>query len=105
MSFPLLLNGQPFRGEAFGTIRIGVSTSFLKSELTPRLMHALYLSIASIFISLVLAAAISNLAFGPLEEISRNLDSVSAGDAGALSFICSDRTSADRTCLAQLISY
>ena len=84
VSFPLLLNGQPFRGEAFGTIRIGVSTSFLKSELTPRLMHALYLSIASIFISLVLAAAISNLAFGPLEEISRNLDSVSAGDAGAL---------------------
>ena len=84
VSFPLLLNGQPFRGEAFGTIHIGVSTSFLKSELTPRLMHALYLSIASIFVSLVLAAAISNLAFGPLEEISRNLDSVTAGEAGAL---------------------
>ena len=84
VSFPLLLNGQPFRGETFGTIRIGVSTSFLKSELTPRLMHALYLSVASIFASLVLAAAISNLAFGPLEQISRNLDSVTAGDAGAL---------------------
>ena len=84
VSFPLLLNGQPFRGEAFGTIRIGVSTSFLKSELTPRLMHALYLSIASIFVSLMLAAAISNFAFGPLEEISRNLDSVTAGDGSAL---------------------
>lgn len=84
VSYPLLLNGQPFRGEAFGTIRIGVSTSFLKSELTPRLMHALYLSIASIFVSLVLAAMISNFAFAPLEEISRNLDSVSAGDAAAL---------------------
>jgi signal transduction histidine kinase len=83
VSYPLLLNGQPFRGEPFGTIRIGVSTSFLKSELTPRLMHALYLSIASIFVSLVLAAAMSNFAFGPLEEISRNLDSVSAGDGGA----------------------
>jgi signal transduction histidine kinase len=84
VSFPLQLNGQQFRGETFGTIRIGVSTSFLRSELAPRLMHAIYLSIASIFVSLVLAAAISNLAFGPLEEISRNLDSVTAGDSGAL---------------------
>ena len=84
VSFPLLLNGQPFRGESFGTIRIGVSTSFLRSELQPRLMHAIYLSVASIFLSLLLAAVISNIAFGPLEQISRNLDSVTAGDAGAL---------------------
>src|SRR6202140_2618607 len=79
VSFPLQLNGQPF-----GTIRIGVSTAFLKDELTPRLMHALYFSIASIFGSLVLAAGISNLALGPLKEISRNLDSVSAGHPEAL---------------------
>jgi hypothetical protein len=63
VSFPLQLNGQPF-----GTIRIGVSTAFLKDELTPRLMHALYFSIASIFGSLVLAAGISNLALGPENE-------------------------------------
>jgi len=80
VSFPLQLNGAPF-----GTIRIGVSTVFLKSELTPRLMHALYFSIASIFASLVLAAGISNLALGPLREISRNLDSVSAGHGDELS--------------------
>jgi len=80
VSWPLQLNHEPF-----GTIRIGVSTVFLKSELTPRLMHALYFSIASIFTSLLLAAAISNLALGPLRKISRNLDSVSAGDAEALS--------------------
>src|SRR5437899_2935563 len=73
VSFPLILNGQPFNGEAFGTIRIGVSTSFLKSEIEPRLMHALYFSMVSIFASLVLAAAISNLALGPLKKISRNL--------------------------------
>ena len=80
VSFPLQLNGSPF-----GTIRIGVSTVFLKSELTPRLMHALYFSIASVFASLVLAAGISNLALGPLREISRNLDSVSAGHGDELS--------------------
>ncbi len=85
VSFPLMLNGQLFNGEPFGTIRIGVSTSFLKSEITPRLMHALYLSIVSIFASLVLAAAISNLALGPLKELSRNLDSASAGDEDSLS--------------------
>jgi signal transduction histidine kinase len=85
VSFPLMLNGQLFNGEPFGTIRIGVSTSFLKSEITPRLMHALYLSIVSIFASLVLAAAISNLALGPLKELSRNLDSASAGNEDSLS--------------------
>jgi signal transduction histidine kinase len=80
VSFPLQLNGAPF-----GTIRIGVSTVFLKSEITPRLMHAVYFSVASIFISLLLAAAVSNLALGPLKEISRNLDSVTLGAEEALS--------------------
>lgn len=80
VSYPLLLNGEPF-----GTIRIGVSTILLKSEITPRLLHAVYFSFASIFVSLLLAAGISNLALGPLKKISRNLDSVSSGAAEALS--------------------
>jgi PAS domain S-box-containing protein len=66
---PLQLNGAPF-----GTVRVGISTVFLKSELTPRLQHALVFSIASIFLSLFLSASISRLALGPLKEISRNLD-------------------------------
>ena len=76
VSFPLQLNGAPF-----GTIHVGVSTVFLKSEITPRLLHAVYFSIASIFASLLLAAGVSNVALGPLREISRNLDSVSSGSA------------------------
>src|SRR6202050_454456 len=80
VTFPLQLNGA-----AFGTIRIGVSTVFLQSEITPRLLHALYFSIASIFASLLLAAVISNLALGPLREISRNLDNVSLGAGELLS--------------------
>jgi signal transduction histidine kinase len=74
VSFPLQLNGAPF-----GTIHIGVSTVFLQSEITPRLLHAIYFSIASIFLSFLLAAGISNLALGPLKEINRNLDSVTLG--------------------------
>ena len=78
VSLPLRLNDEPF-----GSIRIGVSTLFLRPELTQRLMHSLYLSIASIFASLLLAAGISNLALGPLRTISRNLDSVTAGEPEA----------------------
>jgi signal transduction histidine kinase len=76
---PLFLNGA-----TFGTVRIGVSTVFLKSEITPPLLSALYLSAAAIFLSFLLAAAVSNIALGPLRAISRNLDVVSAGEPEAL---------------------
>jgi signal transduction histidine kinase len=66
---------------AFGSVRLGVSTVFLKSELTPRLRHALILSGITILLSLILAAGLSNLALGPLERISRSLDSVTEGNA------------------------
>jgi len=76
VTYPLDLNGAPF-----GTLRIGVQTIFLKSEVAARLMRAVYISVALIFMSLLLAAGISNLALGPLKEISRNLDTVSGGGA------------------------
>jgi signal transduction histidine kinase len=76
---PLLLNNTPF-----GTIRIGVSTTFIKNEITPRLMRAAYFSLASIFVSFLLAVLVSNIALGPLKAISRNLDSVSLGESDAL---------------------
>lgn len=75
VSYPLRMNGAPF-----GAIRIGVQTLFLKSEVRARLIRAVYISVALIFLSLLLAAGISNLALGPLREISRNLDSMSAGE-------------------------
>src|SRR5271170_3292329 len=74
VSWPLELYGAPF-----GTIRIGVSTVFLKNEIDPSLIRSVFFSIASIFVSLLLAAGISNLALGPLKKISRNLDSVTSG--------------------------
>src|SRR5580658_4117808 len=80
VSYPL-----EFGDEPFGAIHIGVQTVFLKSEVQTRLVRAVYISIALIFGSLFLAAGISNLALGPLKKISLNLDSVSAGDADALS--------------------
>ena len=79
VSYPLELNGAPF-----GTIRLGVQTVFLKSEVRARLLRSLYISVALIFVSLFFAAGISNLALGPLKEINRNLDNVGAGSSEPL---------------------
>ncbi|MGB6676023.1 MAG: ATP-binding protein [Terriglobales bacterium] len=76
---PLRLNG-----ELFGSIRLGISTIFLRSEITPRLKHAVIFSAISILLSLVLAAALSHIALGPLERISRSLDNVTAGETETL---------------------
>jgi len=76
---PLHLDGAPF-----GSIRLGISTVLLKNQLTPLLYRAVIFSGISVFLSLLLAAGVSNLALGPLERISRTLDSVSAGHAEAL---------------------
>ena len=80
VSYDLRLNG-----ELFGTIRIGVSPVFLKGEIYLKLMHALYFSVTAIFLSLLLSAGISNLALGPLKQISRNLDSMASGNADEIS--------------------
>ena len=76
---PLQLNDAPF-----GSIQVGVSTVFLKSEINPRLQHAVIFSGIAILCALLMAAALSRLALGPLEEISRSLDIVTAGHADAV---------------------
>jgi len=66
--------------QEFGSVRVGISTVFLRNELTPKLQQAAFFSVVAIFCSLVLGAVVSNVALGPLKAISRNLDSASAGD-------------------------
>jgi PAS domain S-box-containing protein len=72
--------GLELDGHAFGSVRVGVATVFLRHELTPKLQQAAYFSVVAILCSLVLASVVSNVALGPLKAISRNLDSASAGD-------------------------
>jgi PAS domain S-box-containing protein len=76
---PLLLNG-----EMFGSIHVGVSTVFLRNELTPRLQRALTLSAIAVLCSLLLAALLSRIALGPLEHINRSLDSMAEADGNGL---------------------
>src|SRR5258708_34769011 len=68
-------------GLAFGEVRVGVSTVFLKNEIQPLLKKALELSDGAIFMSLILAAGLSNFALRPLAAISRRLDLISSGQA------------------------
>lgn len=74
VNLPLELDGAPF-----GTVRVGVSTVFLRREITPLLQRSLYLGLAAIALALLLGAGVAHLALGPLKELSRNLDSMSAG--------------------------
>jgi len=76
---PLEMGGSPF-----GSVRVGVSSVFLKNELTPTLERATIAAAAAVLFSLLVAAGLSRLALGPLERISRTLDSVSAGAADAV---------------------
>lgn len=61
-------------GKPFGSIRVGLSTTLLRSTLRPQVTNALAFAAAAIFISLLLAAGLSNVALRPLEAISRRLD-------------------------------
>jgi len=71
--------GLQLGGEPFGSVHVGVSTVFLRKELTPELQKAVFFSMVAIFCSLVLSSVVSNVALGPLKQISRNLDDASAG--------------------------
>ncbi|MGA9527912.1 MAG: ATP-binding protein [Terriglobales bacterium] len=71
--------GLEMDGQTFGSIHVGVSTVFLRNELTPRLQEAGFFSVLAIFCSLMLASVVSNVALGPLRTISRDLDTASAG--------------------------
>lgn len=76
---PIELNDYPF-----GSVRLGISTVYLKNDLTPLLQRAVIFSGIAIFLSLFLAAGLSNLALGPLERLSRSIDSVTAGNPEVL---------------------
>src|SRR5580658_7769410 len=72
--------GLELDGQQFGSVRVGVSTVFLRNELTPKLQQAAFFSVVAVSLKKKLAAVVSNVALGPLKAIARNLDSASAGD-------------------------
>jgi signal transduction histidine kinase len=70
---PVQLNQVPF-----GSVHIGVRTSFLRKDIEDRLRHAMVLAIGAIFVSLFLSAAVSHVALTPLQRISERIDMLTA---------------------------
>ncbi len=62
------------KGRLFGTIRVGVSTVFVKSDIQPQVNRALVFGLISMLLSVFIAAGLSNFALRPLEIIGRRLD-------------------------------
>lgn len=65
----LLQNNAPFL-----TVRVGVRTTFLRSELAPWLRVELAIVFLALVLSIVLAALLANMALHPLQAISDRLD-------------------------------
>jgi PAS domain S-box-containing protein len=79
VSYPFRL-GSPGRQVPFGDIRVAAQTGLLRSEITPALRSAGWLAFASVLVSVLLAAVVSNAALAPLERISNQLDHISRGE-------------------------
>ncbi|HWQ03286.1 MAG TPA: hypothetical protein VNL38_02295, partial [Candidatus Nitrosotenuis sp.] len=66
--------------EAFGEIRVGISTVFLRAEMNRRMMPMVLLALAAVLISALLSAAVSTITLAPLARISAQLDRIVAGE-------------------------
>ncbi|MBI1737634.1 MAG: PAS domain S-box protein [Acidobacteria bacterium] len=74
VTLPFNLSDAPF-----GEIRIGISTVFLRGEITRNLQSAALLVLGAVLLSTLLAAAVSHASLRPLEKISAQLDRITQG--------------------------
>jgi signal transduction histidine kinase/HAMP domain-containing protein len=72
---PLEMGGKPL-----GDVRVGVSTLFLRNQLTPDLRAALTLSLLAILLATLSAGLLSFRLLRPLETISRSVDRLARGE-------------------------
>jgi signal transduction histidine kinase len=75
MVLPLDLGGEPL-----GDVRVGVSTLFLRNQISPELQNALILSALAILLATLSAGLLSYLLLRPLETISRSVDRMTRGE-------------------------
>ncbi len=74
-SLPFKLGSEPF-----GDIRIGLSSSLIRDEISPGLRSAGYYALGSVLLSTLLAFVVSRASLAPIERISAQLDRISAGE-------------------------
>jgi signal transduction histidine kinase/HAMP domain-containing protein len=66
-----------------GDVRVGVSTLFLRNQITPQLSSALALSALAIVLATASAALLSYRMLRPLQTISHSVDRMARGEYGA----------------------
>ena len=74
-SLPFSLGAGPF-----GDIRIGLSSTLIRDEISPGLHSAGYWALGSVLSSTLLAFFVSRMTLAPLQRISKQLDRISAGE-------------------------
>src|ERR1700693_1002934 len=74
-SLPFNLGSGPF-----GDIRIGMSSTLIRDEISPGLESAGYWALGSVLLSTLLAFVVSRVSLAPIELISAQLDRISAGE-------------------------
>jgi signal transduction histidine kinase len=79
VSYPFKL-GPPGEQVPFGVIRVAAQTGLLRSEIAPALRSAALLALASVAISVLLAALVSSVSLAPLKRITAQLDRISKGE-------------------------
>jgi PAS domain S-box-containing protein len=73
-SLPFNLNAGPF-----GNIRIGLSSTLIRGDISPLLESAGYWALGAVLFSTLLAFVVSRISLAPIERISTQLDRISAG--------------------------
>ena len=79
VSYPFQF-GPPGHQVPFGAVRVAVQTSLLRANITPALRSAALLALASVVISVLLAAFVTNLSLAPLKRITAQLDRIAKGE-------------------------
>src|SRR6202795_1537184 len=64
----------------FGDIRIGLSSVFIRNEISPGLTSAGWYALGSVLLSTFLAFLVSSISLAPIDRISAQLDRISAGE-------------------------
>ncbi len=63
----------------FGSVRIGLSSAFMRDQIAPSLKSAGYWALGSVLLSTLLAFVVSQVSLAPIGRISQQLDRISAG--------------------------
>ena len=75
---PLAMAKKPF-----GEVRVGVSISLLRNEIMPSLRNSAAIALVALLVSTGLAMVVSGATLAPLQDISTQLDRISAGQFDA----------------------